>query len=164
MTTTKRLLVDILEEPRGDVYRGLLKATSQGASRFLFVLRSGEALGETVAALLSTLEPHLVSRENVREWPGTRLLDETAEACAYHVNAVTLATIENAAPALYHWLHPDLPEDLCVIRPDGSPLLISISHEHDAYLNITERELDEIQRVVPGLVLALRPESVPTDG
>ena len=45
-----------------------------------------------------------------------------------------------AADGLFDWLEPRLPEDLCLLRSDGSPWLVTITHERDAYFVMSREE------------------------
>jgi len=65
----------------------------------------------------------------------------------------------SAAHNLFQWQQPALPEDLCLLRADGSPWLTTISHERDAYLSLTDPELDQLSRRCPDLLGHLRAES-----
>ena len=82
------------------------------------------------------------------EWPGTQLLDGKATVYMFEVTAhfrtLFLAVGEN----LTSWLHPHLPEDPAFYRKDGSLLFGSISHEADAFLNLTEEELNLFEGIL----------------
>jgi hypothetical protein len=54
--------------------------------------------------------------------------------------------------ALYEWRQPNYPEDLCLLRQDRSPWLVSIAHENDSYLCLSSgKEKEDIIINVPEL-------------
>lgn len=55
------------------------------------------------------------------------------------------------ANRLYAWEQPLLPEDLCLLRSEQEPMLVSISHESDAYLLLSEDERQVLLSAVPSL-------------
>jgi len=61
--------------------------------------------------------------------------------------------LTKSASGLYDWVQPSLPEDLCLLRPDETPWLVTISHERDAYLVLDAKEHVELVREIPELTL-----------
>jgi hypothetical protein len=59
--------------------------------------------------------------------------------------------LRRAANALYEWQQPDRPEDLAFLRDDDTPWLFSIAHEDEAFLVVTERELESTRARLPRL-------------
>lgn len=59
-----------------------------------------------------------------------------------------------SVPGLYSWRQPERPEDLCLLRRDGSPWMGSIAHERDSFLELEEAEMVDLRAGVPGLELA----------
>jgi hypothetical protein len=53
-------------------------------------------------------------------------------------------------------VHPDLPEDLSFVRADGTPLLVTIAHEQDGYLELTREDYDVFRHAFPELRTAAR--------
>jgi hypothetical protein len=53
---------------------------------------------------------------------------------------------------LYDWRMPNRPEDLSVLS-DGTPLLTTIAHEVDGYLDLTAAQAEELTELDPGLRL-----------
>lgn len=151
-----RLTFDILSEPVDETYRQLLGQCAAYSSSVLMVVREPNRLTTSAQGLLEDLRPHLLREEKVSEWPGTILLKELAEVYRYHLNIAVLQRLQTAARALYQWVQPDLPEDLCLVRSDESPILVTIAHERDAYLVITEREAESLLVAIPYLKLHRR--------
>lgn len=105
-----------------------------------FVLRDmGDLTDDARRQCLKALEPYVIERGTVTEWPGTRLIGDTAEllTCG-NVRAVAEVMRQHAA-SLYAWLSP-LPEDPAFYRADGSVLLGTIAHERDVFVTVTGDE------------------------
>jgi len=62
------------------------------------------------------------------------------------------AQLLKAVDSLYAWQHPEFPEDLCLLRPDGTPWLVTIAHEKDAFLELTAVERLKILSELPGIL------------
>jgi len=100
---------------------------------------------------LDSLKEHLVEVANQMEWPGTRLTLSPAAVYWYRVTPELIAALKTKVRSLYEWAVPDLPEDLAFYRPDGRALLGTSSHERFAFINLTEKELDEFKHELPDL-------------
>jgi len=136
-------------EPRDGVYRALLRAAEEQASSAYLVIRSGAQLNDRARECLSMLEPHLLSEEIVREWPGTRLLADDARVFTYRLGPAVVKVIERFSDGLFDWIVPDLPEDLGFRRADDSVWLASIAHEGDAWLELEPSELERLKALCP---------------
>lgn len=152
----KRRVFDIVEEPRGNILQRLMHALGQQASGVLLVLRDGLDLAESGQALLEALSPHLLERKRGSSWPGTTLLTEEATLLRFELGESVLHALIGASEGLYGWQQPRLPEDLAFLRADGTAMLASIAHERDAYLEITDEELDGLTQMVPELATMTR--------
>jgi len=137
--------LDFKREPRDEIFRALI---SFGASRFpvcLTVVRPALGLNVEAKAFSDQMAVFRLSERAESEWPGTRLLGSTAVVTRYALNPKVGEIIVQSSNGLYDWQQPDLPEDLCILRSDGSPWLTIISHEADAYLTVTREEESELQ-------------------
>lgn len=150
------VLIDILEEPVGDIYKQLLAAVADLARTVLLVRDTTYPLSDLGLRLLDDLERYELSRDHRSTWPGTRLLEGAKEVRTYTVNHHVLELITAAADRLYGWLQPELPEDPSFCRADGTPVLTTISHERDSYLTLAGDELDRIQPEIQGIVYSVR--------
>ena len=153
---------DVIEEPRGELLRQSLHALARFSSTALVVVRDDLELAESGHRLLSRLRPHLLAQTRCSAWPGTILLGHKATAHRYVLNTPVLASILAAADGLYGWQQPALPEDLALLRPDGTTVLGSIAHEHDAYLEITEEEHASLAEEVPRITKIVRERTTGT--
>ena len=133
--------LNIMREPVGVEYRLLLETLLAVCSRALLVVRDSLTINSIGKQKLMSLEPYLISRDVRDEWPGTKLLSGTARVQEYIFDGACCETLCHAVDGLYDWQQPTAPEDLCLLRNDGSPTLVSIAHEKDSYLDLTSQEL-----------------------
>lgn len=152
-----RQLFDVVEEPRGEVLGRLLRALARHAVSATLVVRDACELDESAQDLLARLEPHLIDRKRSASWPGTTLLDEEATVLRFSLNETALGELIAAADGLFEWVQPSRPEDLALLRGDGTALLGSICHEGDAYLEVTEEEYESLVKAVPSVASMVRP-------
>jgi hypothetical protein len=149
--------IDIMEEPRGETYRALLRFAAARCQTFSLVWRDQLAFKPAALDIAAVLEPYLVAHFHTDTWPGTHLLGHKAAVRQYRLEPATLAVLE-AAEGLYSWQAPDLPEDIAFYMPDSVSLWLgTISHEADAWFADPILSRDQILRHVPGIVFA--PES-----
>jgi hypothetical protein len=149
-----RHIYDLLREPTGDVYRHLWKASADYCDVLLLVIRHTIKVNESAQAVIERLEPFLISQAESAEWPGTRLLDDTATVYRFELSSETISVLGEATDALFSWSQPEMPEDPCLIRFDGEPWLVTIAHEQDAYLNLTSEEKTSLEAGIPGLLMS----------
>ncbi len=143
-----------VEEPRGDGYRALVHfIADSGATAGLVLREHRNSVNASAADLLDALAPFVVRDERVASWPGTQLAAHTARLVRFALTPETAGILRERAEGLYGWLQPDLPEDLCAWRGDGSLLLASIAHERDGWLELEPVEFDSLSKS-----LDLRPD------
>ncbi len=56
-------------------------------------------------------------------------MDHTAEVIRFQLNDETVDILVDAADSFFDWEQPELPEDLAVLREEGTTWLGSITHE-----------------------------------
>lgn len=144
------MICTITQEPRDDLYRATIDLATDVCSTFLLVLRSAN-LNLRGRSVLESLGPKLIKEENASEWPGTRLKRDRARVFYFSLDAESSRLLKGAANGLYEWLQPNLPEDLCFLKSDESPYLVTISHENDSYLVLSSEERDYLTRRLPKL-------------
>jgi hypothetical protein len=152
------MIFTITQEPRDDLYRATVDLASDVCSTFLLVLRSAN-LNPAGGAVLEALKPKLIKEVNASEWPGTKLKRDKARVLYFSLDAESSNLLKTAANGLYEWLQPILPEDLCFMKSDGSPYLVTISHEKDSYLVLASEERDDLARRLPKLSALLHDDS-----
>ncbi len=146
--------------PTAKEYYELLKVSLGYCNAFLLVVRDSIELSDDGKGLLKSLDEFLISREEKSEWPGTRLWGHTANIYSFELCEEALQILNNAANHLFDWVQPDLPEDLCLQREEGSPWLVNIAHEKDAYLLLSEAEYEVVVRKIPGLMISKEEEEL----
>ena len=98
------------------------------------------------------LSEFLFAEKEACSWPGTQLHgSRRAIVSHYELNPDSAKILAEIADGLYQWQQPQLPEDLCILRQDGTPWLVSIAHESDAYLELTRDEKAQLADDLPAL-------------
>ncbi len=155
-----RQIYDILQEPRGDDYRKLLELCSPHSGSFLLVIREENWLDSTAHKILKDLKEFELKKALASEWPGTKLLSDKASIYHYRLTAESLQVLEQSADGLYEWQQPKRPEDLCLFDKDGDAFLVTIAHENDSFLKLSQDEKEKLCSRIPGLKLKKRIDSV----
>src|SRR6478672_11825295 len=146
--------ITILSEPVGETYRDLINASLGHADTLLLVTRHSQPLSAAAVEVLETLRPFTVSETEENQWPGTTLYDHTATVYRIQFSTEVAQIMIGAASRLFSWIQPDLPEDPCLLRADETPWLATISHERDAFMQLTVDESTALRMRVPSLSLA----------
>lgn len=144
-------MINILEEPTGDTYKTLLSYASTQCNVFILVVRPDMKLSQSGQTVLDSLKPYLIKKIESKEWPGT-IIYSTIPALIYYytINEASIKIIQNAVNRLFSWIQPSYPEDLCFLKDDSTPWLVTITHEKDAYIE-TNIEPVTISKAVSGL-------------
>ena len=146
----------VVEEPRGATYRGLIGHLGALADSFLLVVRPEVECGPGCARVLRELSADLIETVERTSWPGTKLLSGTARVHRFRSTKRAIALLAETSDGLFEWQQPGLPEDLVMSRAGRPPLLVTIAHEGDAYLHLTDEEVEAVCAEVPGLILTAR--------
>ncbi|WP_218081796.1 hypothetical protein [Anthocerotibacter panamensis] len=136
-------------EPEDETYQKILLYATNQCSLVLLVVRSPMLINSNANKALDSLKEFLQREFLSSEWPGTILLSGTAKVYHYTYNSDCLKILAEITDKLYNWQHPDLPEDLSFLRSDGEPWLVSISHERDSYLYLSEEEVTQLISTIP---------------
>lgn len=142
-------IVDIVEEPRGEVLAQLLRFCGRCSEQMTLVVRDMD-LAESGEAFLTSVSSFLTQSTRSREWPGTILQSGDATVLTYAVGPDLIETLLRSVTGLYAFSQPRFPEDPCFYA-GTSDFLVTISHERDAYLVLDECELEVLLLEVPGL-------------
>lgn len=136
---------EIGNEPRGGAYSDLLYRSFPWCAELVLVvvpLPGGidPLLAEGIG-IIGDLEPHLVSVTDETSWPGTDLAGAgTGRVHRYRLHPEVLDTVAAATDHLYGWCPPQLPQDLAILRGDGSPFLVTVTQESWSALTIDDEE------------------------
>jgi hypothetical protein len=148
----------IKTEPRDHVYRSLFSLALKWCDTFILVMANERLLHASGRDTLHRLQPFLIARTQESEWPGTKLVGPTATVSRFKLCDETVAILGSVCSGLYDWVEPQLPEDPCMFRADGTPWLVTIAHERDAYMPLSEAERRVVRDHLPGLALADEPD------
>jgi hypothetical protein len=141
-------------EPTNEVYLRLIDLAQEFCMSFLLVVRPTISLDMAGIELLDMLKSFLLSREDKSSWPGTDLFDEEkAIVYTYRLCSESANILKKVNNTLYGWVQPNYPEDLCFVKKDGVPWLITISHEHEAFLVLNAEEKEFLSKQIPELTL-----------
>jgi hypothetical protein len=151
-----RFVFDIISEPVEATYKRLLVACAELSSTVILVVRDPADLTSGALTLLANLERWCIGKEKNSEWPGTILKNSSATVYTYKLESGVVSVLQDAADGLYEWVQPELPEDPCFLKADGSPTLVTIAHERDAYVRLTEPEAEALRVAIPRLRLTRR--------
>ena len=135
-------------EPRGALYRDLIRHAVVDCNIALLVVQT-MPLEQRGQEVLTRLAAFLIEKVESSEWPGTKLLNRTGWVFRYRFEPESAEILAGAADALYDWLQPNLPEDICLLRADGTPWLVSIAHEKDGYLELSQEEKARLFDALP---------------
>lgn len=99
--------------------------------------RENEATG-----ILHDLMPYLVISKTVSAWPGTIKLDgEVRRMLKYSAEPTAIRKlVEDLMPVLFS--SDPVIEDLAMLRADGRPFLIMITHEQEVFLKLEPQDYD----------------------
>lgn len=147
-------------EPRGSLYKDLVEWLIPRSDRFCLILRNSLSPAEVVSEALERLRPWRVSVEEVSAWPGTRLLG-SATQYTHECSPSPADTLLELSGGLFDWIEPFLPEDLCFLTSSRHPLLVTIAHEREAYLDLTSAEEADLRANAPDVHALLERQALP---
>lgn len=134
-------------EPSGRAYKELIDFASEVCNGFILVRRCDD-INESVDILLKQLGDFLIEIKEQQGWPGTQLLEGYANVYYYKLNTTTKEVLKKYSESLYSWLEPNLLEDLCFLKKDRQPWLVSIAHEQFSWIdNNTWDEIDRLMSI-----------------
>lgn len=148
-----RYVYNLVDEVKGESYVRLLHHALSHCDSFILVIRHSLDVNPSAKTVLNRLESFLIERAERNEWPGTKLLSETAQVNTFKFLPPTASALAEVADGLFSWTQPELPEDLCLIRKDGTPWLVTIAHEEDAYMMLSPEESAALTESIPALSL-----------
>jgi hypothetical protein len=152
----KKNTYDLLIEPKGPIYSGLLDYALGECRFFLLVIKDEHWIDQEGKTVLEELTPFLYKMEMKSQWPGTIIFGGEVPVYIYHFVPDSAEILKKSAIGLYQWQGPNLPDDLCLLRSDESPWLGTIAHEDDSYLELTEDEMHKLVKAIPELESMIR--------
>ncbi len=94
------------------------------------------------------LEPFLLRVEPIGEWPGSAY--STKPVYFHEYVPASAQIIKSATDRLYDW-GGDLPDDLCLLRADESPFLLTLAHHQSSSLTLSPEEKDRLVSALPAI-------------
>ncbi len=132
-----RYTYDTFSNIEGELYQSLLHVGMQFANQGGFVIRSQ---GETINQVLEEFLPYFIEDSLQSAWPGTQLTSSQERVILFELNPTTLELLQQNSNSIFSWILPDLPEDLFLLREDGTPWMGSVAHEEYIFFEFTEEE------------------------
>lgn len=139
-----RKTYDMMDEPAGVDYQALLNAAISHCDTAILSVDETKELNPSGTQVLARLQGLLKSEVRAGK---TRLL-------RLRFDRTTLPDFVEAA-RLFAWQQPDRPENLSLLRQDGTPWLVSIAAERLGYLELAPFEKLLLGRQAPGLAAVL---------
>jgi len=132
-------------------YRALLRAVAPLAVVFGVLDKGrGTRMDESGRQVLRRLGEHLLEADEVQAWPGSVIVGtSTQDRYLFRLDEESLEVLTTAASSLFDWVWPRLPEDLHLLRADGSTVLGTVAQEDDAWLELTATEYDAVVGRLP---------------
>lgn len=146
-----RPIYSFTTEPKGNLYGSLLDYSLNHCQYFQFIIRPGRFLDENGKSAFEKLNFFLIKKEEVSEWPGTIMCSQTVTLLQFALNQQSVKILNQLMRGLYSWLYPHFSEDLSIVRQDQEPWLISVSHEREGYLILSDIEFQNITSAIPHL-------------
>lgn len=139
-----RKTYDLIDEPVGADYHALLDCALSQCDAGVLVVR-GEQHSPALQAFRAQLAPFV--RAETSGAMGTVI--------RFALTRDSVQLLKASAAGLFAWHAPDLPDDLCLMRADASPWLVSISSERIGYVELSPFEKLLLGRAAPGLAAVL---------
>src|SRR5687767_7695832 len=144
-----RAVYNLSADITGEAYASLLQEALSACESFTLVVRHSMDLDDSERKVLNRLQPFLIAQEEKSEWPGTQLLDSTAQVNSYELTPLAAEVLAEAASGLFSWTQPELPEDLCLFRAGGEPWLVTTAHEEDGFMVLSAEEAKALTKEFP---------------
>jgi hypothetical protein len=142
----------IVVEPSGEIYQRLLQRLTQYCDEIMLVIREPGVATARAKEVVAALSSALISESEKDEWPGTKLRGKTASVFRYRLDDAVREILCESVQNLYGWVPPERPEDLSMWE-NGRPMLTTVAHERDGYLDLTSGQVQELRDIVPDLRL-----------
>jgi len=143
-----RKTYDLLDEPTGPDYAGLLECALVQCTTAVLTVPAGEMDPEGQATV-----------ESLARFQQAKSITSAGSLVRYALSRESVTVLQEATGGLYGWQHPGLPDNLCLYRGDGSPWLVSSAGAHIGYLEVSPFEKLLIGRTAPGLIAVLAHQS-----
>src|ERR1035437_6789504 len=140
-----RRTYELLDEPSGAAYRSLIEAALAECSTGVLTVGGG-SMAQVGRELVESLWPHLAAAPVAG--PGGQLV-------RFRLVSESAALLTAAADRLFAWRRPQLPDNLCLFRSDGSPWMVTIAAEGLGYIEMTALERVRLAHTAPQVASVL---------
>lgn len=147
---------DPSEPPEGDSYRAVLNLAASKGFRGLLVVHNHLDADALAFGVLEELRGWTISRHTDNKWPGTTTGEPLGVTVVVFDLTPDALDVLRRVETFTDWSGPDLPEDLALLRPDGTTWLATVAHEGWVWFEVTEAEKVEIELAVPTLAPLVR--------
>jgi hypothetical protein len=132
---------------KGQTYKEFLQFAFNICDEFILVRRYDIDLASNALSTLDALEPFLIEMNKKSSWPGTTLLEQTADIYRYKTVNEAQRILSTSANSLFSWVQPSLPEDLCFVKKQ-IPWAENTAHEERCiFRNLSDSELLQLQKI-----------------
>lgn len=136
-------------ELRGTLYREVLRYGLNFCTEGVLLVRPYYSCSESARRVIERLSAFPSSNKEMLPWSGAQLFDSGAEVKRFLYCQETLEVLLEVSKKIFDWEQPSLPEDLTLIRPDGSDWLVAMSHSRQAFLSLSREERLDIVHAIP---------------
>lgn len=139
----------ITENPKGEIYRSLMRVLCDYSDTFYFVTRKELTYDKYV---LKQFKPYIIKKYKTKEWAGTITLGPAATVYEVDANEETYQLLVQLTDNLYDWVAPSLPEDLTFIK-NNFEWFYSTTHEEYAHFSFRSQFYKDLICGINGLQL-----------
>lgn len=140
-----RKTYDLMDEPTDGDYRALLTCALSHCNTAVLSVDETRPLSESGRNLVEQIEK---GRQSENRLGSTRYIRFTFDRDSAEM-------LGRSSPGLFAWSQPERPENLSLLRSDGSPWLVSIAGERLGYVELAPFEKLLLGRAAPGLAAVL---------
>ncbi|MEW5883895.1 MAG: hypothetical protein AB1725_06700 [Armatimonadota bacterium] len=137
---------DLSADTLGDVLR-FAKAREM---KMTLVARE-DVTSDVCKGIINDLSPYIEASSYLNEWSGTKLIGHAARVYRLRIADGLIDYLRRLGRPIYNYLEPEMLEDPCITRADGSEFFTAISHERDSYFMLSRDEKGELAREIPAL-------------
>jgi hypothetical protein len=152
------------KEPREGMFAGFLYVALDFCDHGSLVVREEAQMGPQSNDLLALLKPYVFDISETSIWPGTELLGHTATVWKFHFNESVIQILCAVVPGLFQFRANWMPEDLALYRSNGTVWLSSVAHENLGWVELSDEELQSLDKSAPVFTGLLDDASVRVDG
>lgn len=141
------ILYSLNNNPEGQVYKELLDIAFDTCDEFILVQRPDMDFEESAHRIIKLLEPFLIEKRKSRSWPGTTLLEQTADVYRFRTDKEAEKVLLDATQSLYSWVQPKLPEDLCFLKNQGVWMSNTAHEKQCEFESLSDDDLLRLQKI-----------------